>query len=103
MRRSVLMLLVLPSLVWADDFDRFEGAPLAAVPKSAEAHDQLTIAELGTMPRVVRGVRSAVLVVKTDQDNPARVIVSPALRKPADGKGDPAAILVIERFDTFEA
>lgn len=105
MPRILLSLLLLPTLALADEFDRLEGQALSNAVKGQDAqpHDQLTTTEIGNLTPVLRGLRSAVILAKTDQGNPARLIVSPALRKPADGKGDPLPILVLERFDTFEA
>ncbi len=110
--RVVFVPIVLASLLGAgsraaDDFDRLEGRVLADLPGSqiATAHDQLTIKEIGALPIVLQGTRSALIVVVTDQGNPARLLVSPALRKPQAGgaEGDLIPILVVERFDTFEA
>lgn len=100
---------MLPSLLlliaFADDFDRLEGPALSAAAKSAEArsHESLTIAAIGNLPNVLNGTRSALIVVKTDEGNPARLLVSPALRNQPAGKGEPIPILIVERFDTFEA
>jgi hypothetical protein len=100
MTYGLLLLLVL-----ADDFDRFEGAALASVPKNADAkaYGKLTISEIGNLPRIFASVRSPVLVATTDQGNLARLIVSPALRKPTDSKSEPVPVLVLERVDTLEA
>lgn len=88
-----------------DDFDRLEGQALSGVPenKAATQHRSLTFTELGNLPSVLRGGRSALLVVVSDQGNPARLLVSPALRKQPGGKGEPLPVLVLERFATFEA
>ncbi len=102
--RMLLSLLAI-TLLAADDFDHLEGLALAGVVKSAEAtrHVSLTITELGNLPNVLAGVKSPVVVVKTDEGNPARLMVSPALRKPPGGQGEPIPVLIVERFDTFEA
>jgi hypothetical protein len=89
----------------ADDFDRIEGPVLAGVPKSqfARAHDRLTMTELGNLPSVLGSPRVPVLIVVTDQGNLARLIAAPALRKSADPRGEPLPILILERFETFDA
>jgi hypothetical protein len=96
---SILLLLAM-----ADDFDRLEGPPLSGIPKSVEAQkrDSLSIADLGTLPNILSGTRSPLVIVRTNESNPARLLVSPALRNRPAGKGDPVPILIIERFDTFE-
>ena len=96
---------VLLIIAFLDDFDRFEGPALSGIPKSAHAsqRDSLSIADLGNLPNVLNGSRSPLVVVKTGESNPARLLVTPALRKPPGGVGEPIPILVIERFDTFEA
>ena len=83
----------------------WKAPPLAGLPRSdaAEARRSLTMADLGHLPNVLAGTRSAVVVVRTDEGNYARLQVAPALRNPPEGQGDPVPILVVERFDTFEA
>lgn len=100
-----MLATVLLLIAQADGFDRLEGRALADVPRSADARrrDALTIAELGALPNVLPGARSPIVVVKTDEGNPARLMLAPALRKPPGGRGEPVPILVIERLDTFEA
>ena len=87
-----------------DEFERLEGAALVAAAKAtdAPARERLTVADLGTLPTVLPGVRSPLLVVVTGEKNLARLIVSPALRNQPGG-GEPIPILLVERFDTFEA
>ncbi len=102
---SAMSLMLLLGMTVADDFDRLEGAPLSAIAKSADAQPRefLTVADLGTLPNVLAGTRTAVVIVKTDEANPARLLITPALRNPPGNKGEPVPILVVERFDTFEA
>jgi hypothetical protein len=90
----------------ADEFDRLEGPTLAGVAARADVapRDALSVAEIGNLPRVFHGLRGAVLVARTGEGNLARMVVSPALRKPPGGKvAEAVPILVLERFDTFEA
>ncbi|SIO66118.1 hypothetical protein SAMN05444166_7965 [Singulisphaera sp. GP187] len=102
--------LVLLGLLPADstrgeEFDRIEGKTLAEIPTSKDVKPQssLTIGEIDALTNVLRDSRSALLIVRTGQGNLARLLVSPALRKPATGSGPPLSVLTIERFDTFES
>lgn len=100
---AYLGLMGLPP-VWADEFDRLEGTALTAIPQSrdAQSHESLTLEEIGNLPRALPGIRSALIVATTDQGNLARLLVSPALRKPPGRPGEPIPVLVLERLDTFE-
>lgn len=99
------ILLALAASAAADEFDRLEGRALVDIPMSpgAKAREAISVTELSLLPAVLKDARSALVVVKTDQGNPARMLVSPGLRKPPGGGGEPVPILVVERFDTFEA
>jgi len=72
-----------------------------------QSHEQLTGEELLRLPQVLDEARSALLIVRTDQDNLAKVLVDPAFRQvppPAEQAGaEPVPILILERFTTFEA
>lgn len=58
--------------------------------------------DLEALPQVLRDSRSALLIVRTDQGNLARLLVSPGFRKPT-APGQPLRpILVLERFDVFD-
>jgi hypothetical protein len=87
----------------ADQFDTIEGKALADALKGpgAKAVDRLTLAELGALPNLLRDARAALLAVKTNKGNVARLLVTPELRKGDDGKAIP--VFVLERFDTFDA
>ncbi|WP_152053373.1 biopolymer transporter ExbD [Tautonia marina] len=109
---SIALLALIPSIALADDFDRLEGRTLAAIPTAAaaEARDHLTLNDLLALPNVLAGVRSPVVVVETDQGNPSRVLVAPGFWSPPppegadpDDRPEPVAILILERFATFEA
>ena len=90
---------------WGEEFERIEGEALAGVPRSKEAtpHGQLTVGELDALPNVLRESRSALLVATTDQGNLTRMLVSPALRRAPGSTKDPVSVLLVERFDTFDA
>ncbi|HEX8203107.1 MAG TPA: biopolymer transporter ExbD, partial [Isosphaeraceae bacterium] len=100
-RVAVLALAALMPLAAArsQDFDRLEGQALAAIPKSPDvtAHQRLSLAELGNLPRVLRGERSALVVAQTDRGNLCRLLVAGALRKAPGAEGEPAPVLVLER------
>ena len=99
-----------------DEFDRIEGQALFGVPQSTDAksHKMLSMADLDDVPSILRDTRAALLIVKTDQGNVARLLVVPALRKPLvegavmeamkkDSKQPkPFPVLALERFDTFD-
>ncbi len=90
---------------WADEFERIEGAALGGVPRSKDAtpHGQLTAGELDALPNVLRESRSALLVATTDQGNLTRMLVAPALRRAPGSAKDPVPVLLLERYDTFDA
>jgi hypothetical protein len=105
-RLSILLgFLVFAGPAWADDFERLEGKVLGELAKNPDAkpHEQLTLQELGTLPNVLAGNRTPLVLVKTEQGNLARMLVSAGFRKSADEKKELIPILVIERFDTLEA
>ncbi len=95
----------LPAIAVADEFDNLDGATLTALLKdpATTPRARLTLPELGSLPRVLRGPRSALIVATTDQGNPCRLLLSAGLRKPPGAKGEALPVLVVERFDTFEA
>lgn len=107
-----LMLIILmnsltfaPAFASPDEFDRFDGEELIAATKreKGEGIERLTLAELGALPNVLKEARAALVVVKTDQGNVGRLLLSSAFRKNPKGTSEPVPVLVLERFDTFEA
>jgi biopolymer transport protein ExbD len=111
--RSAIGLFVATSLfslagrVHGDDFNRIAGPYLAELTRRPDSHSHasLTTGELEALPEVLPRVRSAFLVIKTDEGNLAKVLVSSGLRKPASGAKPSAVlpVLVLERFETLEA
>ncbi len=91
----------------ADDFSRIIGPPLFEVPakRAAQGTGHLTVREIEAMPEVVRGERAAFIIVATDEGNLAKLLVAPVLRRQAGAgrKGELAAVLQIERFETIDA
>lgn len=101
----ILSVLLSTNLAFADDFDRLEGPVLTGLTTNANAksHDRLSLSELGTQSSILAGIRTPLVLVKTDQGNFARLLISLGFRKSATSKDALLPILVIERFDTFEA
>ncbi len=102
----VLAALLLRSLTTqAGEFDRIEGDTLARLVQSegVQRRERLNFADIENLPPVLSDARSAFLVVKTGQGNYARVLVTPGFRKTPDGDGAAIPVLVLDRFETFEA
>ncbi len=89
----------------ADQFEQLDGPTLVRTLKGpdAKAAASLTVSDLGAMPALLRDSRSALVLARTDRGNPARLLIVPELRKPADGKGEPIPVVVLERLDAFDA
>ena len=108
MRRSLAVAGVLGMLVagasHAGEFDRVEGDRLQRLLREDKLKPETGLGErdLLAIPPAFPDERSAFLVVKTDRGNFARLLVSPAFRKPANGEGDLVPIMRVDRFDTFE-
>ena len=88
----------------AGEFDLYEGDVLVRVAQADGVARQasLSLQALDALPTVLSDTRAAFFVVKTGQGNYARVLATPALRKPAEEGGPPISVLVLDRFDTFE-
>ncbi|WP_435010364.1 ExbD/TolR family protein [Tundrisphaera lichenicola] len=104
-RLALLMLGLGAGSALADEFEQLDGPMLTRLVKGPEAkpRPQLTFGEIGAMPALLRDSRSALVLATTDRGNPARLLLSPELRKPASGVGEPIPVLVLERLDTFDA
>jgi biopolymer transport protein ExbD len=103
-----LFLLLIPSCPTpsqADDFDRLNGHTLARLSRDSHARSSpaLSFRDLEALPRVLRDARSALLLVKTDQGNLGRMLVSPGFRKTPGAIVKLVPVLVVERFETFDA
>jgi len=90
-----------------DEFSRIAGpfVPELMRRPDARSHASLTVGEIESLPELLPRVRSALLIVKTDEGNVAKLLVSPGLRKGKLGeKPSPLVpVLVLERFETLEA
>jgi hypothetical protein len=102
---ALTILLFFIPISRADQFESVEGKQLAEALKgpNAKAVDRLTIADIGTLPNILRDARAPLLAVKTASGNVARLIINPELRKSAEPGGKPIPVYLIERFDTFDA
>jgi hypothetical protein len=100
-----VVLLIPPSAARGDEFDRLGGGALAALLRAGgtRTHPALGFRELEALPPVLRDTRSALLIVQTDQGNLAQLLVSPGFRKRPGGKGPLVPLLLVERFEVFDA
>jgi biopolymer transport protein ExbD len=99
--------LLLAGAAHGDDFSRIAGSSLVDLMARADArsHVNLTTAQVEALPEVLPRTRSAFLIVRTDEGNLAKMLVSPGLRKQSlTTKSSPIVpVLVLERFETLEA
>ena len=91
----------------ADEFDRLEGSLLFDIPGRAGtgAPAALSFSDLEALPSVLRDERASLVLVKTDQGNLAKILVSAALKKlsPLDDPAAAVPVLILERFETVDA
>jgi hypothetical protein len=94
-------LLAVPVVARADAFDNYTNAILTKIPgsKQAESVKQLTPEQLVQHSRAIPGATAAFLVVKTNDNRFARLLIRPAAHKIAEDRTLP--ILFIERFVTY--
>jgi len=99
-------LVVIANGVRGDDFSRIAGPFLAELIRRSDArsHVSLTTGEIEALPEVLPRVRSALLIIKTDEGNLAKLLVSPGLRKQKPGATPSPVlpVLVLERLETLE-
>ena len=108
--RSLLSILALlfpgawEARTLADDFARIEGQTLLdlAAGKNAKERSGLTFGEIDALPKVLADVEHGLVIVRTDRGNAAKLLVSPALRKPEGAQVPAVPVVVIERFETYE-
>lgn len=98
------LLGVLASVSLGDEFDRLTGQELAGLLRNSSIVNRksLDFGELEGLPSVLRDVRSALVIGRTDQGNLFRMLVSPGFRKRPVPKDAPVPILVLERFMTMD-
>jgi hypothetical protein len=99
---GLTFVIVLPAWARADAFDNYTNPILAKVPKSdlAEPIKQLTIEQMIQHSRALPGATAAFIVVKTNDNRLAKLLVRPAAHKLSDTETVPIAL--IERFVTFK-
>src|SRR5262249_31176742 len=111
MNRGWLLLVLtawgmfVPCHAQGEEFDRLEGAELAELTHNTEAQPRqtLTVREIEALPTVLRDNRSALVIAMTGQGNYARMLLAPALRRAPESSDKPVPVLVLERFEVFDA
>ena len=98
---TMALVLIAPALARADSFDNYTNPLLAKIAesKSAEKIDKLTTELLVDNARVLPGINGAFVVVKTNDNRWAKLLVQAARHKIDAEKSVPIAL--IERFVTF--
>lgn len=98
---TLAALLLLPGLSRADAFDLYTNPILAKAlkSKSVEKVMALTPERLVEHGHALPGVTGAFLIVRTNEDRLARLLVLPARQKVGDSKTVP--ILLVDRFVTY--
>ena len=95
------ILLLLPAFARADAFDNYINAILAKIPdsKSAEKIAKLTPELMVQHSRALPGINAAFIVVKTNENRYARLLVQPARQKISGT--DSVPIVFVERYLTY--
>ena len=90
-----------------DQFDRLEGPPLFDLldRPDARTHTRLTTRQIEALPSILADERGPFILVKTDQGNLAKILVSSGFRSrtPTIQRGALAPVLILERFETVDA
>ena len=94
--------------VRADEFGRLDGAALFGIPGLAsgvKSPSALSYRDLEALPSVLPDERAAFVIVKTDQGNLAKILVSGAFKKLSvtDREAKTVPVLLIERFETLDS
>lgn len=102
--RSILALLLLglfSSALFADDFDYYTNKVIREAPSSENVKEisKLTPTLITDNERVIKGTTSAMIIVKTNDDRFAKVLVESARRKVDDKRT--IRMILIDRFVTF--
>lgn len=95
------LFVAMPGLVWADAFDNYTNPILAKVPgvKSVEKITKLTPELMVQNSRALPGITATFIVVKTNDNRYAKLLVQPARQKVSEKESVP--IMLIERYVTF--
>ncbi|MSU79224.1 MAG: hypothetical protein EXS16_14175 [Gemmataceae bacterium] len=96
-----VLALAVPALARADAFDNYTNPILAKVPgsKSADKITKLTPELMVQNSRALPGITATFIVVKTNDNRYARLLVQPARQKISEK--DSVPIVLIERYVTF--
>jgi hypothetical protein len=91
-----------------DEFDRLDGAALFDIPGRAtgvKSPSALSYQDLEALPSVLPDERAAFVIVKSDQGNLAKILVSGAFKKLSvrDQEAKTVPVLLIERFETIDS
>jgi hypothetical protein len=104
---AVAFLITWASAARSDEFGQLEGPAFfnLITRPDARAHASLSFRELDALPTILRDERAALVIVKTDQGNLAKILVSAGLRKlkPSQKDGPLVPVLLVERFETIDA
>jgi hypothetical protein len=97
-----ILLLIPPCPSRGDEFDRLSGEVVGSLLDDAATRTQaaLDFRELEALPAVLHDRRAALILVRTDQGNRAKMLVSPGFRKSAAGTLIP--VLAVERFEVYD-
>jgi len=97
---GALAVLLVPTLVHADPFDHYFNKLLAKMPemKSVEKVAKVT-SEMMIDHRPLAGIASTFIVVKTNDDRFAKLLIQSAWQKVSDKQKPP--IIIIDRYVTF--
>ena len=98
---SLFLMILAPSLVGADTFDHYFNNLLAKIPegKTVEKVTKLTPKVMIRHNRTLPDVTAAFIVVKTNDNRYAKLLVRPAEQIISDKESRP--IIVLERYVTF--
>ncbi|MHC4877702.1 MAG: hypothetical protein ACYTGL_14495 [Planctomycetota bacterium] len=94
----VILLAAVPATAWADAFDNHTAYWLRQGTKDATALDVMTMRDALRLRPISKRMSSPCIVVRTDEDNWAKAIVTWGFRK---GKENRIPVVVIERFVTY--
>ena len=93
--------LLLPASAQAlDAFDRLSMAQMRSCAQKSEPAAELTLGGATELRGIGRGVITPCVIIKTDQGNWTKALVTWGLRKTADG---PVSVLLVERYVTYDA
>jgi biopolymer transport protein ExbD len=90
-----------------DEFDRLEGSVFFEIPGRSDVRKAkgLSFAEIEGLPAALRGERSALVIVKTDQGNLGKILISCGLRRqnPSGDRDSTAPVLILDRYATLDS